>query len=303
MRTFAIRALGIAALYFMSPALSLGCKCAPHRPACEELWTTGTAFIGKVTQVSPSYESFEAFIRDKLTPHEIESLGEIDDEEILSEEMKRLIARILPLQLRTSLAKVKTGADLDNLMVEAFPFMYEQRRIAFEVSETFRGKPASVREIRTGYGWGDCGYPFELGRTYIVFASENDKNGEFVTGICAGTQELTENSGVAAYLRSVKMGRADTSVFGSVILHEVSGGVRAEPGTLPAVVKLQSGTMTWEAPLNADRSFSFTALSAGRYRLSVEAPGMRIRVVPAEFDLRPFACVRPQIIVMDPAKP
>jgi hypothetical protein len=47
---------------------------------------------------------------------------------------------------------------------------YVGRRFHFKVFNAFKGKVGKELEIETGLGMGDCGYPFEIGRTYLVYA-------------------------------------------------------------------------------------------------------------------------------------
>lgn len=73
-------------------------------------------------------------------------------------------------------------------------------RVAFEVEETFKGRAMSTVEVDTGYGGGDCGYPFEVGRRYVVFAQGADE--ALGTGICSSTAPLERFEGLEA-LRAV----------------------------------------------------------------------------------------------------
>src|SRR6185503_15892835 len=47
---------------------------------------------------------------------------------------------------------------------------YAQRIFTFRVDEPFRGVNAAQIEVRTGMGGGDCGYRFNLGERYLVYA-------------------------------------------------------------------------------------------------------------------------------------
>lgn len=47
---------------------------------------------------------------------------------------------------------------------------YIGKRFRFEVYRTLKGKIGKQVEVRTGMGRGDCGYDFELDRSYLVFA-------------------------------------------------------------------------------------------------------------------------------------
>jgi hypothetical protein len=53
----------------------------------------------------------------------------------------------------------------------------------FEVAEEYIGMQGRGKEveIRTGMGGGDCGFSFERGQSYVVYANEN-KDGWLTTG-------------------------------------------------------------------------------------------------------------------------
>jgi hypothetical protein len=68
----------------------------------------------------------------------------------------------------------------------------------FRITETFKGVSGRTVEVHTGYGGGDCGFPFEEGTDYVVFATfQEDKSSHgrrFVrTGICSRTARTTGN--------------------------------------------------------------------------------------------------------------
>jgi len=48
---------------------------------------------------------------------------------------------------------------------------FSRRRVHLDVSEAFRGVSSQGVDVDTGYGGGDCGYPFKVGETYVVYAS------------------------------------------------------------------------------------------------------------------------------------
>jgi hypothetical protein len=47
--------------------------------------------------------------------------------------------------------------------------------------------------VETGIGGGDCGYPFETGRSYLVYAWNTD-SGQLSTGICSATRPVEKAS-------------------------------------------------------------------------------------------------------------
>lgn len=64
-------------------------------------------------------------------------------------------------------------------------------KVCFVVEQVVSGVPMDFVCIRTGLGGGDCGYRFELGRRYKIFArlSRGSLLG-FETGICDETSPL-----------------------------------------------------------------------------------------------------------------
>jgi hypothetical protein len=57
-----------------------------------------------------------------------------------------------------------------------------QRLVTFEVETMWKGENRKQLKVATGYGNGDCGVEYEIGRMYFVAASEWEK--ELSTGIC-----------------------------------------------------------------------------------------------------------------------
>ena len=41
-------------------------------------------------------------------------------------------------------------------------------RARFRAVDTIKGDPSKLEYLRSGYGWGDCGVPFVVGRRYLV---------------------------------------------------------------------------------------------------------------------------------------
>src|SRR5690242_14340431 len=69
---------------------------------------------------------------------------------------------------------------------------YPQRSVTFEVLKAYRGLQAKTVDVSTGEGGGDCGYLFERGREYLVYANPNPDTVSLSTGICQRTRLLSE---------------------------------------------------------------------------------------------------------------
>lgn len=60
------------------------------------------------------------------------------------------------------------------------------QRVKFRVSKVWRGVETDFVWVSSGMGWGECGYPFSLGRQYLVWA-DRAPDGSLSTWLCSGT--------------------------------------------------------------------------------------------------------------------
>lgn len=65
------------------------------------------------------------------------------------------------------------------------------RVVTLRVLRTYRGNPGAIATVLTGMGTGDCGFNFETGKEYLVYANNVDAVTLF-TSICTGTTPLEE---------------------------------------------------------------------------------------------------------------
>jgi hypothetical protein len=76
-----------------------------------------------------------------------------------------------------------------------------RRRVRLKVEESFKGVATRKAVLYTGWGGGDCGYEFERGARYLVYAS--DYAGGLYTGICYGTKKAERAESELAILRRI----------------------------------------------------------------------------------------------------
>ena len=73
--------------------------------------------------------------------------------------------------------------------------------VKFRVDKSWKGKNSSILLVNTGRGGGDCGYRFEIGKKYLVYAYGSDA--ELGVTICSRT-DLLETNTDAAILSKIK---------------------------------------------------------------------------------------------------
>jgi len=72
--------------------------------------------------------------------------------------------------------------------------------VTFLVRHSYRGEQQKTIVVHTGLGGGDCGFRFEIGKQYLVYAYR-DESDQLSTGICSGTALLDDSRSNLAYLR------------------------------------------------------------------------------------------------------
>ena len=95
----------------------------------------------------------------------------------------------------------------------AIPQPPEPWKVTLSVSEPFRGAVAGTLVVRTGPG--DCGYPFEVGHEYLVFANGNQGNVTVTT--CSATQPSKMAVARIEQLRALRDGTTLPDLYLSLI--------------------------------------------------------------------------------------
>lgn len=171
----------------------------------------------------------------------------------------------------------------------------ERRSALFEVEEVFKGVSESegVVEVYTGMGGGDCGYDFETGERYLVFAHRDPDDGRLRTGICTLTHPVSADEGELFYLRSLPTAPREGWVFGFVESYwyrmgDHSSRKRKMCG-IEIVLEGKSGQYQAESDENGD--YRIDHLPPGTYKYRVDLTGDEESPRTGEFDLYEKGCV------------
>jgi len=169
-------------------------------------------------------------------------------------------------RLKGSLVDAKVGELISADIDQDPPYML----VAFNVSRSYAGQQGKSVELKTGMGGGDCGYPFEVGKQYLVYAWK-DESGLLSTGICSGTGLLEDRKADIASLRGDPVVSPDpehqflapTRLCG----HVVKSNSASENRLLLIGVGDKSPVPSDEAEVNDDGSFCAMNVSPGEYYL------------------------------------
>lgn len=165
---------------------------------------------------------------------------------------------------------------------------FSRKRVRFRVQQTWRGEVEGEVEIRTGAGGGDCGYRFEKGETYLVYAQEH--GGLLSTSICSRTKKLGTAREDLQYIKTALQSEATGRIYGTV-RRQQSPTVGPDRVAGGYTVTLSNGTQTWTSVTTADGRFEFAGIPAGTYNIALRTSGTEQAYGPREITLAdPRAC-------------
>jgi hypothetical protein len=85
-------------------------------------------------------------------------------------------------------------------------------KVTFAINESFRAVSGSLATVHTTHGSGSCGYQFEIGKEYLIFARNED--GLLSTSICSKTQPVSEAAALLKQFRAQASGKKPAAAFG-----------------------------------------------------------------------------------------
>jgi hypothetical protein len=285
----------IFAAVLLPEYVAYACTCVRRGAACEVFQQTPLVFLGTVTDAGPSVWNLSKELLPKLTPAQNKRLE--DGEELSLEEAKAMWARMLPKDARAKLKRVHGERELNELLAKYYPVLVDRMRpVKFRVQEMFRGELSEIEQIWTGQGFGDCGYDFHVGESYLVYAHKDPETGRMTTGICTRTAPAADAIADLDYLQSVRLGTAKSWVSGYVTSGDqqrTRAILTGNPPSSPiggATVELESATTTRTATTDAQGRFTFEGLAEGDYQIYLSAEGHLFRPSPNSFHIARFAC-------------
>lgn len=150
-------------------------------------------------------------------------------------------------------------------------------KVTLTVSERFRGNAGDHLVVATEPLTVSCGYPFEVGHDYLVFASRHQ--GRLTVSYCSATRPAKAAASRIRQLRALRDGTALPDLFGFVGTHpdalsaDSRERIQPMPG-LTVVAKSQLGE--YQTVTAEDGTYEFRGVPAGRYQVSVKTPRGRV---------------------------
>jgi hypothetical protein len=142
------------------------------------------------------------------------------------------------------------------------------RRVRLRVLQSWRGQLEQTVELTTGSGGGDCGYDFQKGVRYLVFA--HHWRGGLTTSICSRTTQLADAAEDLEYLKTALEPAAAGRIFGAVRYRRDANSFTGTHTPIPGYeIQLSNGRQTWKASSDKDGRYEFTGMLAGTYAISL----------------------------------
>ena|SRR6267154_6272059 len=175
--------------------------------------------------------------------------------------------KVQSVDLKWNLLSAQPGEVVPADLEDGGPAM----QVSFQLLRKYSETEQKHLQLRTGLGGGDCGFPFEVGETYLVDAHK-DESGDLSTGICSQTGLLADRQVEVAYLRGDPEIPETTArsqphptgqLCGHLVLDNAIGSIDGEI----SLFREESSSVipAGEAEPAADGSFCITAIHPGKY--------------------------------------
>jgi hypothetical protein len=169
---------------------------------------------------------------------------------------------------------------------------YQQRLVRFELDESFLGVKGRTAEVFTGMGGGDCGYDFQEGARYFVYAYRNPKDNTLHAGICGRTRPLGEASADLEYARRIARGNGDAILYGIVLRYTrdsyIAYGQHKGMEGVPVIA--ESNDKQFNLVTDSEGRFQLDGIPAGTYRVRAELPDGLGKVAEQQVLIAPGRC-------------
>ncbi len=151
---------------------------------------------------------------------------------------------------------------------------WQPRIVKFAVNAHYRGGGIEQSvEVRTGMGGGDCGYRFEVGEDYLVYAHSHENR--LSTGICTPTKPLDKATEDLNFISSLSSAKPVGSIFGGITewkARRSSDEYRPNPPIPALVLTLKGEGGEYSATTDSDGKYSFSEVQPGSYVIQIAAP-------------------------------
>lgn len=160
-----------------------------------------------------------------------------------------------------------------NIESEGDRYGRQRRVVRLFVKESFRGVSVPEVEVITGLGGGDCGFGFQIGKDYLVYAYERETDHKLETGICTRTSSLAKALQDITYIKGLPAARPGSTISGEIQRPIPRADTPPELSAMADVrVLVEGADKQYEAVSDEKGKFSVSGLPAGNYKITLVLP-------------------------------
>jgi hypothetical protein len=260
--------------------------------ACNETGASDVVFIGTVESIEPNF-------LNRWNLNSSSSMQSLNEAYLSAERhpTEAALAHLKEAYLKTfpdlagdeqhQIESAKNTLDMSSLF---YLTLDRGMRVRFKVRTLFKHQEDDDKDddddeptiLDVWNPFGDCGFDFQTGETYLVYANNEESSNYLFTGSCTRTRRLSDAGNDLAYLFFYKNDPENSSrlegfatndgsnQFSVDPLHNPSGVPSPVPGV---VIELRSSGVTRYAQSSANGGFVFDGLPEADYQLSAFANG------------------------------
>jgi hypothetical protein len=337
--------IGCFFVLLLLPEYAGACKCLASYPVCDEVATSNLVFIGTVESIEPDFLNRwnrahapslrslnEAYLNALEHPSDV-ALGRLKDVYLqtftdLSQEEKdaankakntsEVTAAFNGILDRGSRVRFRVRTlfkheDDDNDDDKGTPAKKEAddkqpKNTRVTNKEEPDGRDNDLMDVWNPFG--DCGFDFQPGETYLVFANSEESTDYIFTGSCTRTRRLSEAGEDLAYLFFYKNDPKQSARLVGFATSEARSQSDFDPSHEPenirspvpdALIELRSDDLVRYTQSDKSGRFLFDGLPKGDYRVSAFAAGypmyVQLLADPTKIQIKEKSCAH-QILLL-----
>jgi hypothetical protein len=164
------------------------------------------------------------------------------------------------------------------------PALFNDLVVTLEVHRPWKGPAGDRIQVLTNDNSGSCGYPFEPGVRYLVFAHRSRADGRWEVSLCGATVRYDGTGDTAAFLASLEKPPPGGRLLGTVRLVQTRLDGSSGPHPLMDVPVRLIGAGGMRTTTARGGRYEFTGLPPGHYDIE-PVPPQRYRALPSRAEI------------------
>jgi hypothetical protein len=303
------------------PPAAAVCTCQLTLSACGETAASEVIFIGTVEAIEPTF-------LDPWNPAQATSMEQLNREYQQAQtdkspagftRLRDAYLKVFPDLPEEHKKRLQTAASKDDLSQLFYWILDHGKRVRLRVKTLYRNGDDDVddddapKTIEVWTAFGDCGFHFQMGETYLVFGDADEESDVISTDACSRTRRLTDAGDDLAYLYYWKnFGDEAARLEGFVtsdllyLKHRDAAHYsdRIASPVAKAVVQLKNADRTRYAESDERGRFVFDGLPEAEYTITVFTAGypasQKALTAPKQVPIGKKACVTDVMVVLKP---